>query len=462
MNITFLGAAQQVTGSCHLLLCGEKKVLLDCGLLQGDADQEQSNSNNFPFNAKEIDALILSHAHLDHSGRIPLLIEAGFHGPIYAHPATIDLSAVLLEDAGYLNERSAMWENKKRERKGLDLVEPLYTQVQARNCLQYFQALPYAESLDILPGINLTFHDAGHILGSCIIDLNLKEKGKNKRLVFSGDLGHAGAPILNDPTILTQADTVLLESTYGDRLHRPWHSTWKELGEIIQNAHSDRGNIIIPAFTVGRTQELLYCFNKYYDDWELQNWNIFLDSPMAIKSTNIYSKFASTYADDIQLRLKKYGNPFNLPQLHMTSSTQESMALNRIQSGAIIIAGSGMCNGGRIKHHLKHNIWRNQSHVVIVGFQARNTLGRSLVDGTKWITLWGEKIKVNAQVHTPGGLSAHADQQGLINWYANFKNKPQLVLVHGEVEAQRIFANKIKSELDVTAIIAEYKQTLEL
>ena len=462
MNITFLGAAQQVTGSCHLMQVAEKKILLDCGLLQGDVDQEQSNSDNFPFIPKEIDALILSHAHLDHSGRIPLLIKDGFRGPIYAHPATIDLCAVLLEDAGYLNERSAIWENKKRERKGLELIEPLYTQLQARNCMQYFQEIPYAKPQNIFPGINLTFHDAGHILGSCIVDLNLKETGNNKRLVFSGDLGHAGAPILNDPTILTQADTVLLESTYGDRLHRPWQDTWQELGSIIQSAHSDRGNIIIPAFTVGRTQEILYCFNKYYEQWGLKNWDIFLDSPMAIKSTDIYRKFASSYADDIQSRLKKYGNPFSLPRLHMTSSTEESMALNRIQSGAIIIAGSGMCTGGRIKHHLKHNIWRQQSHIIIVGFQARNTLGRTLVDGTKWITLWGEKIKVNAQVHTPGGLSAHADQQGLINWYKNFKHRPQLVLVHGEPEAQNKLVDKIKAELNVNAIIAEYKQTLEL
>lgn len=462
MDITFLGATQYVTGSCHLIKVNGYKILLDCGLIQGGHEQAQKNYEDFPFNPASIDAVILSHAHLDHSGKLPVLVKKGFKGKIFAHPATINLCEVLLEDAGYLNERGAFWENKKRERKGLELVKPLYTQEQARSCLKYFKAIPYSQKNNLMSGVTLEFHDAGHILGSCIVDLELNEHNQSKKLVFSGDLGHAGAPILKDPTYLSNADIVIMESTYGDRLHRNWNDTWNELGSTIRNAHSQRGNILIPAFTVGRTQELLYCFNKYYDDWQLNNWKIFLDSPMAIKSTHIYSKYASVYDNDTRKSIKKGSNAFNLPNLTMTSSTEESMALNRIQSGAIIIAGSGMCTGGRIKHHLKHNLWRHQNHVIIAGFQARNTPGRLLVDGVEWLTLWGEKIKVNAKVTTPGGLSAHADQQGLINWYSHFKNRPQLVLVHGEPEAQTILAEKINTDLNIKPLIAKYRQCIEL
>jgi len=462
MNISFLGATQYVTGSCHLIQVGDYKLLLDCGLLQGDHEQVQKNYEAFPFDPSSINAVILSHAHLDHSGKLPLLIANGFTGKIFAHPATIDLCEVLLEDAGYLNERGASWENIKRQRKGLDLVEPLYTQEQARTCLRYFEPVPYAKKNDLFPGVKLKFHDAGHILGSCIVELDLSENNRTRKLIFSGDLGHAGAPILKDPEHLTKADIVIMESTYGDRLHRKWDDTWDELGSTIRDAFNQGGNILIPAFTVGRTQELLYLFNKHYEDWQLNNWQIFLDSPMAIKSTNIYSKYSSIYSVGVRQDVKDNGNPFNLPNLTMTASTDQSIGINRVQSGAIIIAGSGMCSGGRIKHHLKHNLWRHQCNIIIVGFQARSTPGRLLVDGADWLTLWGEKIKVNAKVTTIGGLSAHADQQGLINWYSSFKNQPQLVLVHGEPEAQTILADKIEHELKIKPVIAKYKQTIEL
>jgi len=462
MNITFLGATQQVTGSCHLLQVGSLRILLDCGLQQGGDDSHEQNRADFLFDPSSIDAVVLSHAHLDHSGRLPLLVDKGFSGPIYAHPATIDLCAILLEDAAYLNERGAFWENKKRQRKGLELVEPLYTRTQARRCLEHFQAIEYHSEKQILSDIKVTMHDAGHILGSCIVELKLTELSIHKTVIYSGDLGHANAPILNDPAILTEADLVIMESTYGDRQHRSWDDTWNELGDIFKNAHSDKGNILIPAFTVGRTQEILYCFNRYYKEWGLENWNIFLDSPMAIETTKVYSKYSSLYSPGEHKNLTKYGNTFSLPNLRFTASTEESMALNRVQSGAIIIAGSGMCNGGRIKHHLKHNLWRHQSHIIIVGFQARSTPGRALVDGAQWLSLWGEDIKVNAHIHTPGGLSAHADQQGLINWYKNFNHKPKLVLVHGEAEYQSILRDKLKQQLGINAIIAKHKQTVEL
>lgn len=462
MNITFLGATQQVTGSCHLLQVGNLRILLDCGLQQGGDDSHEQNHADFLFEPSSIDAVILSHAHLDHSGRLPLLVDKGFRGPIYAHPATIDLCAILLEDAAYLNERGAFWENRKRQRKGLELVEPLYTRTQARRCLEHFQAIEYHSEKQIFNDVKVTMHDAGHILGSCIVGLKLTEQNTHKTVIYSGDLGHANAPILNDPAILTEADLVIMESTYGDRLHRSWEDTWNELGDIFTRAHSDKGNILIPAFTVGRTQEILYCFNRYYKEWGLENWNIFLDSPMAIETTKVYSKYSSLYSPGEHKNLTKYGNTFSLPNLRFTASTEESMALNRVQSGAIIIAGSGMCNGGRIKHHLKHNLWRHQSHIIIVGFQARSTPGRALVDGAQWLSLWGEDIKVNAHIHTPGGLSAHADQQGLINWYKNFTHKPKLVLVHGEAEYQSVLREELKQQLGINAIIAKHKQTIEL
>jgi len=462
VNITFLGATQQVTGSCHLLKLGKYRVLLDCGLQQGGDDSNEANRADFPFDPALIDAVILSHAHLDHSGRLPLLVDRGFSGPVFAHSATIDLCAILLEDAGYLNERGAFWENKKRQRKGLELVEPLYTRIQARHCLEQFQPLEYLTESQVFPGIKVVMHDAGHILGSCIIELQLTEHSEQRKVVYSGDLGHAGAPILNNPSTLHDADLVIMESTYGDRQHRPWDDTWDEMGEIFRNAHSESGNILIPAFTVGRTQELLYCFNRFYNEWGLENWNIFLDSPMAIETTKVYDKHSSLHSPETNKNLTQCGNAFRLPNLRFTGSTDESMSLNRIQSGAIIIAGSGMCNGGRIKHHLKHNLWRHQSHVIIVGFQARSTPGRALVDGAEWLSLWGETIKVNAQIHTPGGLSAHADQQGLINWYSNFKHRPQLVLVHGEPESQAVLSEEVQKQLGVEPIIASYKQTIEL
>lgn len=462
MQIQFLGATQEVTGSCHLVEINSKKFLLDCGLIQGNHDSEQRNTKPFDFKANDIDAVILSHAHLDHSGRLPLLIKAGFRGTIFTHHATVDLCKILLEDAGYLNERNAEWENKKRQRQGQGLIEPLYTQNDAKKCMDYFLGIEYQTPTEILPGVELTLHDAGHILGSAIVDVTLTE-GKNKRkIIFSGDLGHTGAPILKNPTPLHNADLVIMESTYGDRIHRNWESTWQELGETIQNARNDKGNVLIPAFTVGRTQELLYEFSRHYEEWGLNNWQIFLDSPMAIETTQVYTNHSSIYDRRTKVRLEKYGNPFNLPNLHLTRTTEESMALNKIHSGAIIIAGSGMCTGGRIKQHFKHNIWKKHCHVIIVGFQARGTTGRALIDGAHNINLWGENVVVNAKIHNISGLSAHADQEGLIKWYQQFSDTPQLCLVHGEEEAQKILADKIKEKTNVSVMIPHYGETLNL
>jgi metallo-beta-lactamase family protein len=462
MQIEFYGATREVTGSCYLLRIEGACLLVECGLIQGSRQHERHNSDPFPFEITDIDAVVITHAHLDHSGRIPLLIKRGYSGPVYTHRATVDLLSIMLEDAGYLNEKEAQWENKKRQRKGLELIEPLYTRNEARQAQQKFKSLEYGETSEILPGIKLTLRDAGHILGSAIAELELSEQGRSKTVVFSGDLGHKGAPILRDPETVKQADLVVMESTYGDRLHRSWKSTWQEMGEIISSVNSNKGNILIPAFTVGRTQELLYAFKAHYDEWSIADWDIFLDSPMGIEATNVYAKHAKVYDKRAIEMTEQSGGLFTLPNLHMSQRTDDSMKINQIQSGAIIIAGSGMCTGGRIKHHFKYNIWRQHCHVMIVGFQARGTLGRALVDGVKRIRLWGETIQVKAQIHTVGGLSAHADQQGLMDWYSQFEGRPRVALVHGEAEAMDTLANKLKNKYQANIVQADFKQTLEL
>jgi len=462
MNIQFFGATHEVTGSCYLISVGESKLLVDCGLIQGSHDHERHNSDTFPFSTNEIDAVVLTHAHIDHSGRLPLLVKRGFKGPIYSHSATVELCAIMLEDSGYLNEKNAIWENKKRERKGLPLIEPLYTKSEARQAHNNFRSLDYDQKQEILPGVKLSLRDAGHIIGSAIIELELTEDTHTSKIVFSGDLGHRNAPILRDPAKISKADLVIMESTYGDRLHRDWKDTLREIGEIIGNANSRNGNILIPAFTVGRTQELLYLLYQHYDEWNLADWEIFLDSPMAIKATEVYANHAEIYDKPASKINHQKGKLFNLPNLHFSERTEYSMKINQIKSGAIIIAGSGMCTGGRIKQHLKHNIWRNNSHVMIIGFQAKGTLGRALVDGAKRINLWGEEVQVNAQIHTVGGLSAHADQQELIHWYSHFEDRPQVVLVHGEPDAMDSLQGKLKQQFDCKVTQANYKQVITL
>jgi len=444
VELRFLGAAGEVTGSCLLLQVGSRQLLIDCGLIQGSRRDEQRNFEPFDFDIRSIDAVVLSHAHLDHSGRIPLLVKRGYRGPVYTHRASCEIAALLLEDAGHLQEKDAEWENRKRERKGLQLVEPLYGVDEARAACRQLIPIEYRQPQEILPGVRVTLHDAGHILGSAILEFELEEGGRRFHLVVSGDLGHRGAPILHDPERLLRADLVVMESTYGGRSHRPWDETWKELGGIFQAARAGAGNILIPAFSVGRAQELLYLFRRHYDEWGISDWEVFLDSPLAIKATRVYTEHTRLYDREAQRIREDNGDIFDLPNLHLTERSEESMRINNIRSGAIIIAGSGMCTGGRIRHHLKHNVWRPATQVVMVGYQARGTLGRALVDGAHHVRLWGETIRVAAQVHTVGGLSAHADQADLLEWYQAFARRPPVSLVHGEPDAQEALAQQLK------------------
>ena len=458
-ELQFFGATERVTGSLYVLRAGTHTLLLECGLVQGTAEEELRNREPFPIDATRIDAVVLSHSHIDHSGRIPRLVKEGFEGPVYTHEASRALCAIMLPDSGYLNEKEVEWENRKREKRRLPRIEPLYTQADAEACIGQFVGLEYETPTEILPGLTLTLYDAGHILGAAIVELTYVEGSRPRTLVFSGDLGYRDAPLLDPTRRLTRADTVLMESTYGDRLHKPIEDTLTELTGVFESARAAQGNILIPAFTVGRTQDLLYLMAEHFDRWGLDDWTIFLDSPMGIKATAVYARYRHLFA--AQLFEPKSDDP-ELPNLYATRTAEESMTINSIESGAIIIAGSGMCTGGRILHHLKNNIWRPQCHLLIVGYQAIGTLGRRLVDGAGEIRLWGDTYRVRARIHTIGGLSAHGDQADLVDWYASFEGRPPVYLVHGEERAQQPLLQRLRDELGAPAEIARYQQKITI
>ncbi len=462
MQIEFYGATNGVTGSCHILRANGQLILLDCGLIQGPREAELKNREPFPFSPGDISAVVLSHGHIDHSGRIPLLVKQGYQGPVYAHNATCDLCRILLQDSASLQERDAQYENKWRQRKGKPLVEPLYTVSDVDRALENVVGMCYRERRGILPGVSICFQDAGHILGSSNVEVWLNEDGNEQKIVFSGDLGQYDMPILNDPAAIQQADHVLVESTYGNRRHRDLQKTIDEIGEIISEARHDRGNLLIPAFSVGRSQEILYFMGKYFDEWDLGRWRIFLDSPMAIKATGVYWNYPQLY-DEEATRLRREANEMPpLNNLHLSSSVEDSMAINNIKSGAIIIAGSGMCNGGRIIHHLKHNISRQGAHVMIVGYQAFGTLGRKLVDGHPQVKIHGDEYPVRARIHTVGGLSAHGDVDDLTRWLRNFNSDPAVHVVHGEAETKAIFRDTVAQQLGLRADVPAMGDVLEL
>jgi metallo-beta-lactamase family protein len=462
MHIEFYGASSGVTGSCHILRANGHTVLLDCGLIQGRRKEMERNRRPFPFEPDEISAVVLSHGHIDHSGRIPMLVKQGYRGPIYAQNATVDLCEILLLDSAHLHERDAEYENKWRARKKQDPIEPLYTVLDAEASLENFEGLRYGERREILPGIEIRFVDAGHILGSASVEVWLSENGRQRKVVFSGDLGQYDTPILNDPAVIEEADHVIIESTYGNRRHREREDTIQEIGQIIREAGNRQGNLLIPAFSIGRTQELLYYLGKYYDEWDLDRWQVYLDSPMAIRASKVYWEYPQLYDEEAtRLRRQVHEMP-ELQNLRLTPSPEESMALNQVRSGAIIVAASGMCTGGRIVHHLKHNISRQGAHVMIVGYQAPGTPGRALVDGKASIRIHGEDHPVRAAIHTVGGLSAHGDVEDLQRWLASFTSNPQIHVVHGEDEAKQAFRDLIDAEMGLSADIPGPGQQVEL
>lgn len=438
-NLTFFGATGQVTGSCYLLETSSHRILLDCGLFQGSKETEKQNEADFPFDPVRIDAVVLSHAHLDHCGRLPKLVKDGFKGTVFLTEASFPLLELMLTDALHLQLRDTEWENKRRQRAGKKLLEPLYELEDVEALLKLRMPIAYSEEKEILPGITVSFHEAGHILGSSIVRLRIIDHDEAKTLVFSGDLGNPKSPLMRDPAILTEADVLLLESTYGDRDHKPLENTLDELRETLAEAAESGGNVIIPAFAVGRTQDLIYWLGKIQRQGGLPQQQIYLDSPMAISASEIYADYTHLFnIDDPEFtKIAPHGWQAWLNGLVYSQTPEESMAVNRIAGGAIIIAGSGMCNGGRIRHHLKYNLWRRNAHIIIAGFQAEGTLGRTIVDGKKkYLKILGSEINVAAKIHTLGALSAHADQSQLLKWASHFKApKPRLYLIHGEKNA---------------------------
>jgi len=462
MQLEFYGGAGEVTGSCHILTVAGRRVLLDCGMIQGGPSPDERNRADFPFDASRVDAVILSHAHIDHCGRLPLLRKRGFRGPIYANPACRDLMRILLADSANMQERDAERDNRKRQKSGArGVVEPLFTLEDALDVLQQVRTVRYGDVADVLPGVELTFRDAGHILGSASVWLTLREGALVRRVTFSGDVGQYDSPILRDPEPGPAADLVLMESTYGDRLHRDRAATLDEFGSILRHAKRDGGNVLIPAFAVGRTQEILYELATRFDEWQLDDWRVYLDSPMAIEATAVYWKHAELFDEEAQEWLVRARALPVLPNLTLTRTADESMAINRITHGAIVIAGSGMCTGGRIVHHLKHNLARPECDVVFSGFQAQGTLGRAIVDGRDHVRIHGSPVKVAARVHTLGGFSAHGDQHDLVRWYGAIPGRPPVWLVHGEPAAAEALRDALRGE-GARAEVAAPGVTLDL
>lgn len=457
--LTFKGAVRQVTGSCYLIEANGCRVLLECGMTQGFRRDEAHNRNRFDFMPASLDAVIISHAHLDHSGLLPKLIAEGYTGPIHMTPGCAELLELMLTDAAALQERDTEWENKWRRRAGKPLLEPLYTQKDTSAALALCKPADYDVETPVAEGIKVTFHEAGHILGSSIVEITVTEPHNLvRKLVFSGDLGNSFSPLLRLPATLEEADLLLMESTYGDRDHRNLEETLEEFQQILDAAWESGGNVLIPAFAVGRTQDLLYYLGKFYQAGTLKQQAVFLDSPMAIAATEIYDRFRKDFrpSEKALIESQNKGDLKHwLPILKCTPSAEESMAINRVTSGAIIIAGAGMCNGGRIVHHFKHNLWRDDCHVIFPGFQAKGTLGRRLVDGDKNVRIIHQSIAVKAQLHTLGGFSAHAGQSQLIDWLGHFKRSPEIYLIHGELEKSQALAEAIKARLGWLASIPE-------
>ena len=464
-ELVFYGATDGVTGSAYIIQTSKSKILIECGLIQGSREEEQYNRSSFPFTPADLDAVVLSHAHLDHSGRLPKLISEQCNAPIFMTLATYELLEIMLKDAAFIEQRDTEWENKRRSQKGGDKILPLFTIEDVELTLKNCQKFEYRQRIQLTEDVELRFSDAGHILGSAIVEIFIHENDKVKKLVFSGDLGNGYTALLRDPKTIGNADILLLESTYGDRNHRPMEDTLLELEDIISNAFKDNGNILIPAFAVGRTQEIIFRLGELYQSGKLQHQAVYLDSPMAIAATEVYERYHHIFSGedkDILLRSNSASLDKFLPVLHYSRTPEESIMLNSIQSGAIIIAGSGMCNGGRIRHHFKHNLHKKGAHVIIVGFQAKGTPGRALVDGAKTLRIGNEELVVRANIHTLGGFSAHADQSQLLDWVSCFKApRPDIYLVHGENDAKMILRKHLL-EKNLKVTIPKYGQRITI
>ncbi len=468
MKIKFCGASTGVTGSCHLITTDKHKLLLDCGQFQGGKSIEKLNSEPFPFDPEEIEWVVLSHAHIDHCGRLPLLVKRGFRGQIYCTDATADLLEVMLRDSAYIHEKDAEWQTRKNLRSGKPPAEPLYTIDDAEEALKLVKPVLYDQLVELAPEIKIVFNDAGHILGSAITELWVTEGENTSKIVFSGDLGVPHRPILRDPVKIKKADYVIMETTYGNRVHPANSTSIDELIHITLDTVKRGGSVIIPSFAVGRTQELIYQFNMFYEQNPqyrsiLEDVNVYIDSPMATTATEVFKRNAQVFDEETKQYILSGDNPLDFKNLKFTRNTADSMMLNADKTPKIIISASGMCEAGRIRHHLKHNLWDSRNSIVFVGYQAEGTLGRMLIEGASEVKLFGETIAVKAQIHNLEGFSGHADMNGLLDWAGGFKMTPkQIFLVHGELESKRDFAGLMGRELGLHPVVITENSEFEL
>ena len=454
MKLMFIGADHEVTGSCHYVEACDKRFIVDYGMEQGLNVYENVE---LPVNAGSLDFILLTHAHIDHSGLIPLLYAKGFRGKIFATRATTDLCEIMLQDSAHIQEFEAEWKNRKARRSGKPEVVPIYTMDDAVNVMQYFVPCRYEEKIQVCEGIEIRFVDAGHLLGSASIEVWVTEQGVTKKLVFSGDIGNTNQPIIKNPHYIKDADYVIMESTYGDRSHGPRPDYIKELTAIIQRTFDRGGNVVIPSFAVGRTQEMLYFIRQIKAEGLVKNhdnFEVYVDSPLAVEATNVFNRNVPGYYDDDAMALIKQGiNPISFPGLKTAVTSDDSIAINVSTTPKVIISASGMCDAGRIRHHLKHNLWRPECTILFVGYQSVGTLGRNLVEGATEVKLFGETIEVQAEITSLAGISGHADCEGLMKWIGAFEKKPKRVfVVHGEDTVTDVFAARIKDELGIDAV----------
>lgn len=464
MKVTFLGAARTVSGSCYVLECGSTRFAVDCGMHQGNKEIEQRNWNLDDYNAKKLDFILVTHAHIDHSGLLPALVAKGYKNPIYCTAATKSLLEIMLLDSAHIQEMEAEWDNRKRLRLGRKTVSPLYTTANAEQTMPLLANVEYSKTFEPAPGIRVTYMDAGHILGSAFIQIEYEDEGKTTRLVFSGDLGRPEQLIVNDPSELCCADYLFLESTYGNRNHKDEAGSMDELAEAIAYSYAKGEKVVIPAFAVERSQQIIYTLFLLSKQGKLPaDMPVFLDSPLAIRATEVFRKHPEFFDEKTRKYLDEGENPLDLPNLHFTQSREQSQSINETSGPAIIISASGMANAGRIKHHLRHNLWRPGASVVFVGWQGVGTPGRKIVGGAKKIKIFGEDVAVNAKIFTIGGFSGHAGQDELLSWLSTMKGSSvKIILVHGESEAQNEFAELIRKEYGFEVHIPEYMEELEL
>lgn len=466
MKISFYGAAQMVTGSCFMCETADVRFLVDCGMFQGGKSLEELNYKKFPFAPEEVDFMLLTHAHIDHSGRIPKLVKEGFKGDIYTNVATEELCEIMLEDSGHIQEMETEWLNKKRLRKGLKEYEPMYTVQDAIHAMKFFRGVDYDEEIVINEGLKVRFINSGHMLGSAFIQIQVYEQGEWNVYLFTGDIGGSNMPIIKDPAVLEHIDYLIIESTYGDRVHGEIDESEEDLLKIIKKTAKRGGNVVIPSFAVGRTQEVLYEINDYKEKnllGQFEDIPVYVDSPLAIKATEIFRKNCKMFNREAMAKLAKGDDPLVFENLHFTLTSDESKAINTDKRSKIIISASGMCEAGRIKHHLKHNLWRRESSVVLVGYQAPGTLGHRIQRGDRKVRVFGEEIAVKSSVYSLQGFSSHGDMNDIVSWIEGNREIPRkIILVHGEEESMAHLQRTLANHFRIDVLMPSMGDTIEL